>query len=107
MFVFTFRDGGAFRGTSELSVADYVANGNALRGNEFRTKGTIGRQLSWSRERGRLYSIKVDADGETHYLAVLVPTRFSDVNIQTDQTYHFKVEVEEAGVLIVKDLEKA
>lgn len=95
--------GDPFRSVAALPVKDYLDNSNSLRGNIYKLDGTIAKSIDWSAEAGRLFA--VEASGEV--LAVLVPPKFSAMNIERGQRYVFKLEVAEKGILRVQEVRKA
>lgn len=95
--------GDPFRAVTALPVKDYLDNSNSLRGNIYKLDGTIAKSIDWSASAGRLFA--VEASGEV--LAVLVPPKFSAMNIERGQRYVFKLEVAEKGILRVQEVRKA
>ena len=94
--------GGSFHGLTQLNVKEYLENSKSLQGNIYKVQGRVEDQLGWSPE-GRV--LMVVSEGEP--VGVKVPAAFSDQNIQTGQSFAFKVRVGEGGILIVEALEKA
>jgi len=95
--------GDPFRTVAALPVKDYLDNSNSLRGNIYKLDATIAKSIDWSANAGRLFA--VESSGEV--LAVLVPPKFSALNIERGQRYVFKLEVAEKGVLRVQEVRKA
>ncbi|MEI7958234.1 MAG: hypothetical protein WCI40_03935, partial [Verrucomicrobiota bacterium] len=63
--------------------------------------------LASSTQSGRLFSVEVKSGGGSEILPVFIPAEFNSVNIQKGQHFNFSVEVDEKGILTVKDLKKA
>jgi len=101
--LFIRSQGDPFRTVATLPVKDYLDNSNSLRGNIYKLDATIAKSIDFSSTGGRLFA--VEANGEV--LAVLVPAKFSDINIERGQRYVFKLEVGEKGVLRVQEVHKA
>jgi hypothetical protein len=95
-----------YRTLTPLSVTEYLDNSNSLRGNTYKLTGTVWNSLAWSPTAGRLFSIEVETTGGASVLPLLIPSGFNSVNIQKGQRYIFKIEVDEKGILKVKDLSK-
>jgi hypothetical protein len=95
-----------YRTLTPLSVSEYLENSNSLRGNTYKVTGTVWNSLAWSPTTGRLFSIEVQGDHSTSVLPLLIPASFNQINIQKGQRYVFKVEIDEKGILKVKDLNK-
>lgn len=101
--LFIRSQGDPFRTVAALPVKDYLDNSNSLRGNIYKLDATIAKSIDFSSSAGRLFA--VEASGEV--LAVLVPAKFSAINIERGQRYVFKLEVGEKGVLRVQEVHKA
>lgn len=101
--LFIRSQGDPFRTVAALPVKDYLDNSNSLRGNIYKLDATIAKSIDFSSAGGRLFA--VEASGEV--LAVLVPAKFSAINIERGQRYVFKLEVGEKGVLRVQEVHKA
>ena len=94
---------GAFHGLTNLNVSEFLENSKSLQGNVYKVEGRVDDQLGWSNTDGRV--LVVVSQGEP--VGVKVPAEFSDQNIQTGQSFAFKVRVVEGGTLLVEALEKA
>lgn len=92
-----------FRTVAALPVKDYLDNSNSLRGNIYKLDATIAKSIDWSASAGRLFAV----ESGNEVLAVLVPPKFSAINIERGQRYVFKLEVAEKGVLRVQEVRKA
>jgi len=106
--VFLFqKDGNPYRTVERLKPADYLENGNSLRGNTYQLEGIIASSLGSNPEKGRLFSLRA-AHGEKEWpLPILVPPGFRDVNLQKGQRYRLKVKVNEGGLLEVEEMTKS
>ena len=105
-WLFLGRASDPFSKLTVLPVSDYKVNANQLRGNVYRTEGTIDDQLKWTPGKGRLFSVEITDGQETFPVGLLVPAEKSGENIQRGQTFIFKVEVGDGGTLIVQELQK-
>ena len=106
--------GDPFRTDPELDVDEYLANANSLQGNVYKVHGAIAQALGYSREKGRLFSVKVsgregggEGSGSGGVLPVLVPPKMSYLNLQKGQRYIFRLEVGDAGILRALDMKKS
>ena len=96
-----------YRTMQPLDVPAYLESANSLRGNTYKMTGTIWNSLAWSPVLGRLFSVEVpSASGGVEVLPVLIPADLNRVNIQKGQRFQFKVEVNENGLLLARDLNK-
>jgi hypothetical protein len=95
--------GDPFRTVAALPVQDYLENSNSLRGNIYKLDATIAKSIDWSASGGRLFAVEAGSE----VLAVLVPAKFSAMNIERGQRYIFKLEVGEKGVLRAQEVRKA
>jgi len=96
-----------YRTLAPLDVTAYLENSNSLRGNSYKVSGTIWNYLSSSTKVGRLFSLEVSSGSPSEVLPIFIPAEFNSVNIQKGQHFNFSVEVDEKGILTVKDLKKA
>jgi hypothetical protein len=93
-----------FRTTDTLAVSSYLENANSLRGNVYRLDGEILNSLAMSPASGRLISVQPE---ENSVLPLVIPPQFNHINIQRGQRFVFMVEVDERGLLQVKDMTKS
>ena len=98
--------GDPFRTVPELNLNDYLANANSLQGNTYKIKGVIAQSLGYSRGRGRLFSVEVNAGGGDGILPVLVPPELSYLNLQKGQHYTLLLEVGDTGLLLARKMQK-
>ena len=92
-----------YRTVAALPVADYLENSNSLRGNIYKLEATVAKSIDWSANSGRLFAVEAGQD----VLAVLVPPKFNQINIERGQRFFFKLEVGDKGILRVQDVRKA
>lgn len=95
-----------YRTLERLDVSQYYENANSLRGNLYKVDAEVLNLLQWTPTNGRLFSVDVDSDDGSGPLGVLVPPEFKATNIQRGQSFLLKIEVGEAGILIVRDISK-
>lgn len=93
-----------FRTTAALEVRSYLENANSLRGNVYRLDGEVLNSLAMSPASGRLISIRPE---ENSVLPVVIPPQFNHINIQRGQRFVFMVEVDERGLLQVREMTKS
>lgn len=94
-----------YRTLSPFDVKAYLENSNSLRGNIYKLNGTVGTQLAWSREKGRLFSVETEADGGDP-VPLLIPAELNHINVQKGQRFIFQVEVVDKGILLAKGINK-
>jgi hypothetical protein len=92
-----------FRTVSALPVKDYLENSSSLRGNVYKLDATVAKTLEVSRDSGRLFA--VESQGEV--LAILIPPEFNKINIERGQSFVFKLEVVEKGILRAQEVRKS
>jgi len=92
-----------FRTVSTLPVKDYLENSSSLRGNVYKLAATVAKTLEVSRDSGRLFA--VESQGEM--LAILIPPEFNKINIERGQSFVFKLEVAEKGILRAQEVRKS
>ena len=92
-----------------FSAAQYEDNYIGMRGNKYAVTGTITKQLSFGSDSSRLFSMDVKDSGgaEPVPVPVLVPARFSSLNIQVGQEFQMSVLVDKDGVLKAEDIRKS
>ncbi|NCW26772.1 MAG: hypothetical protein EBV83_00475 [Verrucomicrobia bacterium] len=95
-----------FRTVERIKPADFYENANSLRGNIYQVDGVIMGSLGWSPQKGRLFSLRVTADGQDWPLPILVPAPLARLNLQKGQRYRVKVRVDESGLLVVEEMDK-
>jgi hypothetical protein len=98
-----------YRTFPSLDVSAYLDNANSLRGNVYRVDGTVANSLAWSPGKGRLISVNLGSDDRTRtdIIAIFVPAKFNQINLQKGQRYQFKVEIGKDGIIEAQDLRKS
>jgi hypothetical protein len=91
-----------FRTTSPLPVKEYLENANSIKGNTYRLEALVDKTLEVVPAAGRLFS--VEAGGDT--LPLLVPATLNGTNIERGQKLHFRVQVNEKGLLVASEIRK-
>ncbi|MEP4077469.1 hypothetical protein [Haloferula sp.] len=89
---------------AELDMATVEENANALRGNEYVVEGKIDDQVLWTADRGQVVSIKVDSPAGPRFLGIEIPPGLSDVNIEREQTYAFRVSFRQGGIAVAEEI---
>ncbi|MEP2774791.1 MAG: hypothetical protein ABJQ29_16555 [Luteolibacter sp.] len=88
----------AFTDVTPLVVDDLLENGNSLQGNEYMLEGSIDEKLRWTSSDGQIVSVRVKSSGADEIIPILVPQKFSKLNIEREQRYAFKVEFKKGGI---------
>jgi hypothetical protein len=91
-----------FRTSSPFPVKDYLENANSLKGNTYRLEALVDKTLEVAPAVGRLFSVETAGD----MLPVLVPATLNGTNIERGQKLHFRVQVNEKGLLVASDIRK-
>jgi hypothetical protein len=91
-----------FRTTSPFPVKEYLENANSIKGNTYRLEALVDKTLEVVPATGRLFSVETGGD----MLPVLVPAALNGTNIERGQKFHFKVQVNEKGLLVASEIRK-
>lgn len=91
-----------FRTSTPFPVNDYMETPNSIKGNTYRLEALVDKTLVVTPSVGRLFS--VEAGG--HMLPILVPATLNGTNIERGQKLHFRVQVDEKGLLVVSEIRK-
>jgi hypothetical protein len=89
---------------SELNMETVEENANSLRGNEYVVEGKIDDQVLWTADKGQVVSVKVDSPAGPRFLGIEIPPGLSDVNIEREQTYAFKVSFRQGGIAVAEEI---
>lgn len=102
--LFARKETSHFPGTAKLNSSDYIEHSRTLTGNNYQVSGSITERLDkWNTNKGRLYNITTDNEIP---IPILIPASLSNINIERNQIFNFKVSVEKNGILVASDLEK-
>ncbi|MEM1086009.1 MAG: hypothetical protein AAGI48_18005 [Verrucomicrobiota bacterium] len=102
-FVFSGKSEKALSG-SELDMEAVEENANSLRGNEYVVEGTIDDQIIWTPDRGQVVALKVDSPAGERFLGIEIPPGLSDVNIEREQSYAFRVSFRQGGIAVAEEI---
>lgn len=91
-----------YRTTSPFPAKEYLENANSLRGNTYRLEAVIEKTLEVSTESGRLFAVESGAD----MLPLFVPNKLNGINIERGQKFHFRVQINEKGLIVASDIRK-
>jgi hypothetical protein len=89
---------------SELDMATVEENANSLRGNEYVVEGKIDDQVLWTADKGQVVSIKVESPAGPKFLGIEIPPGLSNVNIEREQTYAFRVSFRQGGIAVAEEI---
>jgi hypothetical protein len=95
-----------FGDVPKLRIAEFLENGNSLRGNEYVVEGKIDEKLRWTPSRGQVVSIRVDDNGRTELIGIEIPAEFNDLNIEREQRYAFRIRVRQGGIPVATGIER-
>lgn len=98
--------GDPFRTLQPLDMKVYLENANSLRGNVYKTRGTIDKSLGWHPAKGRMFSVRIEGEDGSAPLPVLVPATLNHINVQKGQQFNLQIEVGSGGVVVVQDMRK-
>ena len=90
----------------QLSIQDLLENGNSLRGNEYVVEGKIDGKLRWVPDRGQLISLRVSTPSGDEIVPIRIPEEFKKVNVEREQGYSFKIEVEQGGIPVATGINR-
>ncbi len=90
-------------GTS-LQIDAAVENANSLRGNEYVVEGKIDDQIRWVSGVGQVISLKVMDGNETKFIGIEIPAELSDINLEREQDYIFRIRFRESGIAIAEEI---
>lgn len=100
------RNTSSFADTTTFAVEDFLDNGNSLRGNEYVVEGTIDEKLRWTTDRGQVVSVKVDSRGGSEFIPIVIPPELSNINIERERRYVFKVRIQQGGIPITTGINR-
>lgn len=103
--VFGEKSGTSLDGTT-LDMRSAVENANSLRGNEYIVEGKIDDQLDWDPQHGQVISLKVDDGTGSEFLAIEIPPSLSNINIEREQSYSFRVRFREGGIAVAEAISR-
>lgn len=101
--------GGGGRNSSsatELQVGTVLNNANSLRGNVYRISGKVDQSLKWTPDRGRLISLDATGGGANELIPILIPEKFSSINIDRGAEFNFVVRVDRGGLLVAEKIDQ-
>ncbi len=90
------------KGTTPLSVTEFLENGNSLRGNEYLVEGIVDQRFP--RDSGQLVSLQINDSEEM--IGIEVPSSFNHLNIERQQKLAIKVRFREGGVPVATQIER-
>lgn len=90
------------KGATPLSMAEFLENGNSLRGNEYLIQGTVDQR--WPRDNGQVVSLLVENSEDL--IGIEIPSSFNDLNIERAQKYAIKVKFREGGIPVATQIER-
>ena len=90
-----------FKDVTKLDVEAFLENANSMRGNEYSVEGTIDEKLRWTPDHGQVVSVKVAREGGSELIPVEIPAEFSQLNIEREQQYAFKIRIRQLGIPVV------
>jgi len=91
-----------YRTISPFPVKDYLENASSLRGNTYRLEAQVDKTLEVGSDSARLLAVESGGD----MLPLLVPAKLNGMNIERGQKLHFKVQINEKGLVVASDIRK-
>lgn len=85
-----------------LPVEAFLNNANSLRGNVYSLEGRVNSIRP--RDNGKFVHVRVEDRGIDKHIFVIIPNTLNAVNIEREQNYAFKVEIEKGGIPMVSEL---
>ncbi len=96
----------SFSDAFPLDVKAFLEDGNAFRGDEFFIEGKIDEKLRWTPSDGQIVSIRVKVPGGEEIIPIQVPDKFSNLNIDREQSYAFKIDIKEGGIPVATAIKR-
>jgi hypothetical protein len=103
--VFSKKSAKTLDGT-RLDMPSAVENANSLRGNEYVVEGRIDDQLRWDPDHGQVISLRVENGDRGEFLAIEIPPSLSNINIEREQDYAFRVRFREGGIAVAEEISR-
>lgn len=103
--VFSEKSGKTLDGT-KLDMQSAVENANSLRGNEYVVEGRVDDQLQWDPDHGQVISLRVLSGDTGEFLAIEIPPSLSNINIEREQNYAFRVRFREGGIAVAEEISR-
>jgi hypothetical protein len=95
-----------FTDVPKLRVEEFLENGNSLRGNEYVVEGEIDEKFFRSSSRGQVVSLRVGNAGENELVPIEIPPEFTNMNIERQQRYAFKVRFRDGGIPVATGINR-
>lgn len=87
-----------FGDVPKLDVAEFLQNGNSLRGNEYVVEGRIDEKFFRSANSGQVVSLRVSTPTGEEIIPVEITPEFGNLNIEREQRYSFRVKFRDGGI---------
>ena len=85
-------------------MSEFMENGNSMRGMEFSVEGIV--TARYPRDEGLGLSVEVENDGDSRHLFIVVPSGVGETNIEREQPYSFKINIEEGGIAVASAVKR-
>lgn len=95
-----------FGNIPELDVQQMLENANSMRGNEYTVRGQVNEKLLWTPDRGEFISLRVETPAGEQVIGVEIPPEFGDLNIETRQSYAFRVRIRDGGIPVATGINR-
>lgn len=89
-----------------LRISEFLENGNSLQGNEYSVEGKIDQQLRWTASNGQVVSLRVNTPAGEELIGVEIPPKLSNLNIEREQRYVFRVKFRKGGIAVATDIRR-
>ncbi len=96
----------AFSDAAPLRIEEFLENGNSLRGNEYVVEGQIDEKFFRSENRGQLISLRVSTSGGDELLPIEITPEFTNMNLERQQRYSFKVRFRDGGIPVATGINR-
>jgi hypothetical protein len=88
----------SFTDVKPLPPRDLQENGNSLRMSKFLVEGIVDERFFKNGTTSSIVTVRVKSNDGEEIIPVIVPSSLSNINIEREQRYAFKVEVQEGGI---------
>lgn len=87
-----------------LQVKEFLENGNSLRENEYRVEGKVDERFVG--DQAQVISLRVSTPAGDEFIGLVIPTKFTTMNIEREQKYSFKVRIHQGGIPVATEVNR-
>jgi hypothetical protein len=79
-----------------LPLEAFLSSANSLRGNTYSVEGRVNSIRP--RDSGKFIHLKVNNGAREEHIPLIVPNDLDDINIEREQQYRFRIEIQQGGI---------